>query len=92
MTELGVTLVAIGAWVLVAGTVGFVGSFLAQRIRGRQATKRVAEDRAGTTGVERPAVAEPRVAPASNPALVPVLASGRAFAERDRALATSTAA
>ena len=83
MTELEVTLMAIGAWVLAAGAAGFAGSFLVQRLRDRQAAKR---------GAERHVTAEPGVEPAASPALVLVRASGPAFAELEMAHAASTAA
>ena len=92
MAELGVTLMAVVAWVLAAGAVGFVGSFVVQHLRDRQAAKRVADDRFDPRGVERTAVAQPGVAPASDPALVLVRASGPALADREIAHATSTAA
>ena len=86
MTELGVALIAIGAWVLVAGSAGLVGSFVVQRLRDRQAAGRAAPD---PTGNERPVDAEPGRAPASSPALVLVRAGGPAFADREMAHATS---
>ena len=92
MTELGITLMAIAAWALAAGSAGFVGSLLAKRLRDRQAAKRAADDGFDASGVEGPAVAEPGVAPASDPALVLVRASGPAFADRELAPAASTAA
>ncbi len=51
MTELWVTLMAAGAWALAAGSAGFIGSFLAQHFRDRQAARRPAEHRAGASGV-----------------------------------------
>ena len=92
MTELGATLMAIGAWALAAGSAGFVGSFLVQRARDRGAAGRVAEDHFDPSGVERSAVAEPGVASTSDPALVVVRPGGPAFADREMAQATSTAA
>ena len=92
MWELWVALMVVGAWVLAAGSAGFVGSFLAQRFRDRQVAKRVAKDLVDPSGVERPVTAEPGVAPAANPALVFVRASGPAFADRDMAHATSATA
>ena len=92
MTELWVTLLVIGAWVLTAGSAGFAGSLLVQRLSGRQAAKRDAKDRLDPSGVERPVTAEPGAAPAANPALVLVRAGGPAFADRELAPATSTAA
>ena len=92
MTELGVTLMAIGAWALAAGLAGLVGSVVLQRVRDRQAAGRVAEHRSDARGLELAVTADPGVAPASGPALVRVRASGPAFAEREMAHATSTAA
>ena len=77
MWELWVTLMAVGAWVLAAGSAGFVVSFAVQRLRDHQAAKRAAQD---------------GVAPAPNPALVLVRASGPAFADREIAHATSATA
>ena len=92
MWELWVALMVVGAWVLAAGSAGFVGSFLVQRLRDRQTAKRVAKDLVDPSGVERPVTAEPGVVPASNPALVLVRASGPAFADREMAHATSATA
>ena len=92
MWELWVVLMVVGAWVLAAGSAGFVGSFLAQRLRDRQVAKRVAKDLVDPSGVERPVTAEPGVAPAADPALVSVRASGPAFADREMAHATSATA
>ena len=92
MAELWVTLVAAGAWALAAGSVGFVGSFIVQRLRHRQAARRLAEDRAGASGVERAATTDSGPAPAPAPALVLVRTSGPASADRDLVAATSTAA
>ena len=92
MAELWVTLMAAGAWALAAGSVGFAGSFLAQRFRDRRAAGRPAEDRAGASGVERAATADSGAAPAPDPALVLVRTRGPASADRDLAAATSTAA
>ena len=92
MWELWVVLMVVGAWVLAAGLAGFVGSFLMQRLRNRQVAKRVAKDFFDPSGVERPVTAEPGVAPAANPALVFVRASGPAFADREMAHATSATA
>ena len=80
MWELWVVLMVAGAWVLAAGSAGFVGSFLVQRLRDRQVAKRVTKDLVDPRGVERPVTDEPGVAPAANPALVFVRASGPAFA------------
>ena len=92
MTELGVTLMAIGAWALAAGSAGFVGSFVVQLLRDRQAAGRVVEDRLDPSGVERPVTAGSGTAPASDPAVVLLQTSGPAFADREMAHATSTAA
>ena len=92
MWELWVVLMVVGAWVLAAGSAGFVGSFLVQRLRDRQVAKRVAKDRLDPSGVEGPVTAEPGVAPASAPALVLVRASGPALADREMAHATSATA
>ena len=92
MWELWVALMVVGAWVLAAGSAGFVGSIVVQHLRSRQAAKRGAKDRLDPSGVERPVTAEPGVAPAANPALVLVRASGPAFADREMAHATSTTA
>ena len=92
MWELWVALMVVGAWVLAAGSAGFVGSFLVQRLRDRQTAKRVAKGLVDPSGVERPVTAEPGVVPASNPALVLVRASGPAFADREVAHATSATA
>ena len=78
MTELGVTLVAIGAWVLAAGAAGFVGSFVAQYLHDRQAAGRVAEDRFDPSGVERPVTANSGAALPSAPASVLVPAASTA--------------
>ena len=43
MTELWVTSIVIGSWVLAAGLVGIVGSFLAERLGDRQLAMLVAE-------------------------------------------------
>ena len=91
MTELGVTLMAIGAWALAAGSAGFVGSFVVQRFRDRQAAKRAAKD-FDASGGERPVTAASGLAPTSDPSLVLVRTSGPAFADREMAHATSTAA
>ena len=80
MWELWVVLMMVGAWVLAAGSAGFVGSFLVQRLRNRQVAKRVAKDLFDPSGVERPVTAELDIVPASDPALVLVRASGRTFA------------
>ncbi len=92
MAELWVTLMAAGAWALAAGSTGFVGSFLAQRFRDRRAARRLAEDRAGASVVERATTTDSGPAPARDPALVLVRTSGPASADRDLAAATSTAA
>ena len=92
MWELWVALMVVGAWVLAAGSTGFVGSFLVQRFRHRQTAQRVAKDLVDPSGVKRPVTAEPGVAPAANPALVLVRASGPTFADREMAHATSATA
>ena len=92
MWELWVALMVVGAWVLAAGSAGFVGSFLVHRFRDRQTAKRVAKDLFDPSGVERPVTTEPGVAPAANQVLVLVRASGPAFADREMAHATSATA
>ena len=92
MTELWVTLMVVGAWSLTAGSAGFAGSLLVQRLRDRQAAKRVAEDRLDPSGVERHVTGEPGVTPASDPARVLAPAGGPAFADREMAYATSAPA
>ena len=89
MTELWVTLMAAGAWARVAGSVGLVGSFLAQRVRGRRVAEGAAQDRIGPSGADWPVTAEPRVAPTSNPAWVLVRTRRPAFADREMAYASS---
>ena len=69
MTELWVTSIVVGSWVLVAGLAGFVGSFLVQRLGDRQLAVRVAKERSGPSGVERPVTAERDVERAATPAL-----------------------
>ena len=66
MWELWVALMVVGAWVLAAGSAGFVGSFLVQRLRDRQVAKRGAKGLVDPSGIERPVTAEPGVAPAAN--------------------------
>lgn len=52
MTELWVTSIVIGSWVLAAGLVGIVGSFLAERLGDRQLAMQVAEQRFDASSVE----------------------------------------
>ena len=92
MWELWVALMVVGAWVLAAGSAGFVGSFLVQRLGDRQVAKRVAKHLFDPSDDERPVTTESGVAPAANPALVFVRASGPAFADREMAHATSATA
>ena len=92
MTELWVTSIVVGAWVLAAGLVVVVGSFLVQRLGDRRLAMWVAKERFGPGGVERAVTAEPGVVPVSNPAWVLVRASEPAFADREMAHTTSTAA
>ena len=92
MWELWVVLMVVGAWVLAAGSAGFVGSFLVQHLGDRQVAKRVAKHLVDPSDDERPVTTESGVAPAANPALVFVRASGPAFADREMAHATSTTA
>ena len=92
MTELWVTLMAAGAWALGAGSAGFVGSFIVQRIRHRLPVARGADDLVDAGRVERAAATESGPAPASHRALVLVHASGPAYAGREAAPAASTAA
>ena len=53
MTELWVTSIAVGSWVVAASLVGFVGSFLVHRLGDRQLAMRVAKERFGPSGIER---------------------------------------
>ena len=91
MGELGVTLMVVGAWVLAAGSAGFVGSIVVQHLRGRQAAKRGAKDRLDPSGVERPVTAEPGVESAASPALALARAAS-SFTDREMTQVASTAA
>ena len=91
MTELSVTLLVIGAWVLTAGSAGFAGSLLVQRLRDRQAAKRAAKDRLDPSGVERPMTAEPGVEPMTSPALALARAAS-SLTDREMTQVASTAA
>ena len=51
MTELGVTSIVVGSWVLAAGLVGIAGSFLAERLGDRQLAMQVAEQRFDASSV-----------------------------------------
>ena len=59
MAELWVTLMVIGAWVLVAGLAGFVAPFLVPSRADRQLAMRVAKEHIGPRGVERPVTPSP---------------------------------
>ena len=59
MTELWVTSMVVGAWVLGAGAVGLVGSFFLQRFGDRQLAMSVAEGGYGLSRVEPLAIAYP---------------------------------
>ena len=91
MGELGVTLIVVGAWVLAAGSAGFVGSMVVQHLRGRQAAKRGAKDRLDPSGVERPVTAEPGVEPVASPALALARAAS-SLTDREMTQVASTAA
>ena len=92
MTELWVTLMAAGAWALGAGSAGFVGSFIVQRIRHRLPVARGADDLVNASAVQQAAATESGPGPASSRAFVLVHAGGPAFAGREAAHAASTAA
>ena len=92
MWELWVTLMAVGAWVLAAGSAGFAGSFLVQRLRDRQTARRAAKDRFDPSGVERQLSAEPGVEPAASAALALARASASSFTDREMTQVASTAA
>ena len=91
MGELGVTLIVVGVWVLAAGSAGFVGSIVVQRLRDRPAAKRAAKDRLDPSGVERPMTAEPGAALSANPALVLARAAS-SLTDREMTQVASTAA
>ena len=82
MGALGVTLVVVGAWVLAAGSAGFVGSIVVQHLRDRRAAKRGAMDRLDPSGVERRVTAEPGVESAASPALALARAAS-SFTDRE---------
>ena len=92
MEELGVTLMVVGAWVLAAGSAGFVGSIVAQRLRDRRAAKRAANDHLDSSGVERRVTAEPGVEPAASAALALARAGASSFTDREMTQVASTAA
>ena len=92
MTELWVTSIVVGAWMLAAGLVGVVGSFLAQRLGDRRLAMRVAKERFGPGSVERSVTTEPGVEPAASPAVALARAGAPSFADREMARVTSTAA
>ena len=81
MTELWVTSIVIGSWVLAAGLVALVGSFLAGRRGDRQLAMRVAQELFGSEGVEPPATAEAGVEPAALSASAFAGARPRSFAD-----------
>ena len=92
MEELGVTLMVVGAWVLAAGSAGFVGSIVVQHLRDRQAAKRGAMDRLDPSGVERHVTAEPDVERAAGPASALALAGASSSTDREMTQVASTAA
>ena len=92
MGELGVTLMVVGAWVLAAGSAGFAGSFLVQRLRDRQTARRAAKDRLDPSGVERPVIPEPGVEPATSPALAFARAGASSLPDREMTQVASTPA
>ena len=91
MGELGVTLMVVGAWVLAAGSAGFVGSIVVQHLRDRRAAKRGAKDRLDP-GVERHVTAEPGVERAAGPASALALAGASSSTDREMTQVASTAA
>ena len=92
MWELWVTLMAVGAWVLAAGSAGFVGSILVQRLRDRQAAQRIAKDRFGPSAVERLVIPEPGVELATSPALAFARAGASSLPDREMTQVASTPA
>ncbi len=59
MTDLWVTSAVVVSWVIAAGLVGTIASFLVPRLSDRALAIRVARQRFGPNDVERLAIAEP---------------------------------
>ena len=92
MWELWVALMVAGAWVLAAGSAGFVGSFLVPRLDDRLLAVRVAREFSRPNAVEPIASTESGPEPTASSTLALAEAGRSSSANREMAHATSATA